>query len=36
LAEKGVGIEARLSEEFVRMEIVDNVDKNTLVLRSSL
>ncbi|MDP2786771.1 MAG: hypothetical protein Q8O79_01670, partial [Pseudomonadota bacterium] len=34
LAKKGVGFETRLSEEFVRMEIVEEVDKNGLVCRS--
>jgi hypothetical protein len=35
LAKKPVGFKARLSEEFVRMEIVEETDKNALVLRSS-
>jgi hypothetical protein len=35
LAEKTIGFETRLIEQFVRVEVVDKVDKNTLVLRSS-
>ena len=34
LTEECVGFESRLVEQFVRMEVVDKVDNNTLVLRS--
>jgi len=35
LAEKGIGFETRLIEQFVRVEVVEELDKNTLVLRPS-
>jgi hypothetical protein len=35
LAQKGVGFEPRVGEECVGMDIVNNPDKNTMVLRSS-
>jgi len=35
LTKKGIGIEAGRKEKFVGVEIVDKVDKNAMVLRSS-
>jgi hypothetical protein len=35
LAQKGVGVEPRVGEKFVGMEIVVDPEKNTMVLRSS-
>jgi hypothetical protein len=35
LAKKPVGFKARLSKQFVRIEVVDKLDKNALVLRST-
>ena len=30
LTEEGIGFQSRLVEQFVRMEVVDKVDKNTM------